>query len=73
MDIKRTVLIRQIDLWTKKPFHTNKIRLKNANQNISFLFFSEILCFKTSAGTPNCMTAFSSHAKFCFDIPCLML
>ena len=28
MGIKRTVLIRQIDLWTGKPFPRNKIRHK---------------------------------------------
>ena len=45
MGFKKTVLIRQIDLWTGKPFGRNKIRGKNAKKSkyVFFVFFSELL------------------------------
>ena len=49
MGIKRTVLIRQIDLWTGKPFPRNEIRQKMQKTKIRtfpFVFLANSFVFK---------------------------
>ena len=49
MGIKRTVLIRQIDLWTGKPFPRNEIRHKMQKTKIRtfpFVFLANSFIFK---------------------------
>ena len=49
MGIKRTVSIRQIDLWGSEPLESKKNEAKNAknwNVNFSFVFFDACLCKK---------------------------
>ena len=48
MGIKRTVSIRQIDLWGSEPLESKKKakNAKNWNVNFSFVFLDECLCKK---------------------------
>ena len=49
MGIKRNVLIRQIDLWTGKPFPRNEIRHKMQKTKIRtfpFVFLANSFVFK---------------------------
>ena len=46
MGIKRTVLIRQIDLWGSEPLESNKIMKKTEMSIFSFVFLDKCLCKK---------------------------